>query len=121
MKMELHGCKMPNDHGQRRRWTDAPHRPKREPTQVVRSLYLLVRRFQVRIEDFVEKLQLWHENKVSQLRQITSNKDAVIEIGDLKIEPDSDMAKGFRVGVIVSLELLGKMPFSISQNDEDES
>lgn len=76
------------------------------------------------IEEFVEQVLAWHTNRVAQLRQITENKDAVIQIGDVEIEPDSDAAKGFRAGVAVSLELLGKLPFSVSCNenesDEDE-
>ncbi len=64
------------------------------------------------VEEFVEKLQKWHAHKVAQLKQITEQADAVIHIGDMEIEPLTDMAKGFRVGVLISLELLGKLPFS---------
>ena len=70
------------------------------------------------IEEFVEKLQAWHANKVGQLKQITDQRDAVLQIGDMEIEPGTDLARGFRAGVAVSLELLGKLPFSVSHGDD---
>lgn len=72
------------------------------------------------IEEFVEQILAWHTNRVAQLRQITENEDAVIQIANIEIEPDSDVAKGFRAGVAVSLEFLGKLPFSVSRNEDDE-
>lgn len=71
------------------------------------------------IAEFVEKLQGWHDHKVAQLRQITEQKDAYIVVGKKTIDAGSELAKGIRFGVEISLELLGKLPFSVSHNDDD--
>lgn len=72
------------------------------------------------IETFVEKLQEWHANKVAQLRHITKNKDASLIFGDMEVDPSSDLATGVRVGVSLSLELLGTLPFSVERNDDSD-
>jgi hypothetical protein len=72
------------------------------------------------IEEFVDKLQEWHGDKVAQLRQITENRDATIQLRDITLEPGSDIAAAFRAGVAVSLEILGKLPFSASHDDDIE-
>lgn len=69
--------------------------------------------------EFVESLQQWHERQVHPLKQIVDKKDAVIQIDGIEIEPESDMAKGLRFGVGLSLEFLGKLPFSVSIDDEE--
>ena len=71
------------------------------------------------IEEFIEKLQEWHANKVRMLKKITEHKDAVMQIGDMEIAPGTDMAKGFRAGVHISLALLGKLPISVSRGEGD--
>ena len=70
------------------------------------------------IEEFVEQLDAWHSHKVAQLQQIIDNDDCSIQIGDITIESDTDLAKGFRAGVQVSLEFLGKLPYSVSKSGE---
>ena len=69
--------------------------------------------------EFVNDLKRWHEHQVGQLQIVLENKDAVLKIGDMEIDPDSDLAKGFRAGISVSLELLGELPFTVKEEDDN--
>jgi len=70
--------------------------------------------------EFVNDLQRWHEHQVQQLRLVVDNKDSGLKIGDMEIEVDSDLAKGFRAGVATSLQLLGELPFTVMEEEEDD-
>jgi len=73
--------------------------------------------------EFIEAVQGWHENHVAQLQLIIDNSDAEMDFGGVKIEADSDLAKGIRTGVQVALAQLGKLPFSTEKTapeDEDD-
>jgi hypothetical protein len=71
--------------------------------------------------EFVKTLQEWHERQTAQLNTIMEHKDADIELGDRTIAADSDVAKGIRIGVMLALHLLGKLPFEITcVNDLDD-
>jgi len=61
------------------------------------------------------KLQQWHFNRTNQLKTLLEHKDAPISVADIQIEPNTDLAKGMRIGVMLSLELLGKLPFSLEE------
>ncbi len=67
--------------------------------------------------ELVTLLQQWHENKTGQMRKIIEHKDADIHINDITIAADSEIAKGLRFGIGMSLELIGKLPFSVSLNE----
>lgn len=63
--------------------------------------------------ELLEKLGDWHQHKVKQLQLILDNKDADMLIADIEIKAGSDIAKGLRIGVMLSLQYLGKLPFTI--------
>ena len=66
------------------------------------------------IAEFIQILEKWHEHKIIQLKTIIDNKDTDLDIEGDKIKADSDMAKGIRFGVALSLHLLGDLPFEAS-------
>ncbi len=62
---------------------------------------------------FVQGLEDWHEKQIDNLQLILAHPDADISLGpDLTIEAGSDKAKGIRVGIMLALNYLGKLPFS---------
>ena len=65
--------------------------------------------------EFIRDLQAWHQRQVSQLEEITAHKDAGIKLGDREIPAGSDLAKGVRIGVMIGLQFLGKLPFSAEE------
>ncbi len=67
------------------------------------------------IAEFIQLLQKWHKHRTTQLKTIIDNKDTDLMIEEDKIKADSDMAKGVRFGVALSLHMLGDLPFSVSQ------
>ena len=73
------------------------------------------------IVGFIELLQQWHKNKTAQLRAIIVHDDLDMDIDGRKIAAKSELAKGIRFGVALSLDLLGNLPFLISKNDEPDS
>jgi len=72
------------------------------------------------IVEFVEKLQGWHEHQVSQLKQIVDSKASSFVINDVEVLSDSDLGKGLKAGVKLSLELLGQLPFTLNYEDTEE-
>ena len=64
--------------------------------------------------DFTKQLQDWHANRVKQLQLITENRTADLRLGDREISAGSEIAKGIRLGVLLSLDQLGKLPFSVT-------
>lgn len=74
------------------------------------------------LEDFAQHIQAWHSNRVGQLQQILDHKDAPIRLEGAEgtvVEITGEQAKGFRAGVRLSLELLGTLPFSVTQDEEE--
>ena len=53
--------------------------------------------------DFLAHVCQWHKNGVRQLEMIVdeNNKDASIDLNGEKIDPDSDLAMGVRIGISV--------------------
>lgn len=84
------------------------------------SRFILISRgceMQTADQEFIEviqKLQGWHASQVAQLRLITDNRTAELKLGEQLIAADSDMAKGVRLGVLIALDRLGKLPFSVT-------
>lgn len=68
----------------------------------------------------IKQLQGWHENQVAQLKLITENRTAELRLGDLTVAADSDIAKGIRLGVLIALDRLGKLPFSVTPCEVEE-
>lgn len=66
------------------------------------------------IAEFIQLLEEWHKHKTTQLKTIIANKDTDLDIDGNKIKADSQMAKGIRFGVALSLQMLGDLPFEIS-------
>lgn len=72
--------------------------------------------------DFIKQLQEWHADQVAQLRLITENRTAHLKLGEREIKADTDIAKGVRLGVLIALGKLGKLPLSVTPCgvEEDE-
>lgn len=68
----------------------------------------------------IKQLQSWHESQVAQLKLITENRTAELKLGDLTVAADSDIAKGIRFGVLIALDRLGKLPFSVTPCEIEE-
>lgn len=63
--------------------------------------------------EFVQAISDWHEKQIDNLQSILAHPEADISLGsDLTIEAGSDKAKGVRVGIMLALHYLGKLPFS---------
>lgn len=71
-----------------------------------------------RVYDMFTRLTEWHAHQTDQLKTIVENRDAAIALDDVKVEADSDMAKGIRFGVGLALNMLGKLPVSMSKAEE---
>ena len=72
------------------------------------------------LADFVDNLQKWHKDKVDQLNLIIKDDSFPFDFGGVKLEADSDKAEGVRVGVKIALHLLGKLPFSVNVQSDNE-
>ncbi|OFC62609.1 hypothetical protein [Candidatus Erwinia dacicola] len=70
---------------------------------------------------FVQGLTAWHKQKVASLQLVIDKRDASISLGKgiPDIEAGSEKAKGVRIGIILPLTLLGKLPFSVDEDDDD--
>lgn len=66
------------------------------------------------VAEFIQLLEKWHTHKTTQLKTIINNKDVDLDIEGDKIKANSDMAKGVRFGVALSLHMLGDLPFETS-------
>jgi hypothetical protein len=61
-------------------------------------------------------LNAWHTNATNQLRLITENRDSDMEIDGNLIEAGSEFARGMRFGILLSMQLLGKLPIKLNYN-----
>jgi len=70
---------------------------------------------------FVQSLTAWHKKAVADLQLVIDKRDASICLGNgiPDIEAGSEKAKGVRIGIILALSLLGKLPFSANEDDDD--
>lgn len=71
--------------------------------------------------EFIQDLTSWHEQNVADLQLILDKPDASITLGNglPDIEAGSDKAKGVRIGIILALSMLGTLPFSFDEDDDD--
>ncbi|OFC58158.1 hypothetical protein [Candidatus Erwinia dacicola] len=71
--------------------------------------------------EFIQDLTSWHEQKVADLQLVLAKSDASISLGNglPDIEAGSEKAKGVRIGIILALSVLGELPFSFDEDDDD--
>lgn len=71
--------------------------------------------------EFIQDLTSWHEQNVADLQLILDKPDASITLGNglPDIEAGSDKAKGVRIGIILALSMLGTLPFSFDEDEDD--
>lgn len=77
------------------------------------------------VGEIIESLLAWHKRQADQLQIISDNaKEGVtLQLGiedPVEIALTKDMAKGLRIGLVLALERLGKLPISVSHDDEDD-
>lgn len=78
--------------------------------------------FDPAVIEFTQQLQSWHAGRVANLRLVVDKENTHLVIGSTEIEAGSELAKGIRIGVLIALEQLGKLPFSVTpcSDDDDE-
>ncbi len=78
------------------------------------------------VGEMIESLLAWHKRQAGQLEMISDNaKEGVtLQLGTddpVEIVLTKDMAKGLRIGLVLALERLGKLPISVSHDGDDDS
>lgn len=78
------------------------------------------------VGEMIEALLAWHKRKTDQLQLITDNaKEGVtLQLGTddpVEIMLTKDMAKGLRIGLVLAVERLGKLPISVSHDGDDDT
>ncbi|VVO92509.1 hypothetical protein PS732_02432 [Pseudomonas fluorescens] len=77
------------------------------------------------VGEMIESLLAWHKRQADQL-QIISDKakeGVTLQLGiddPVEIALTKDMAKGLRIGLVLALERLGKLPISVSHSGDDD-
>jgi hypothetical protein len=77
------------------------------------------------VGEMIEALLAWHKRQTDQLQVITDNaKEGVtLQLGTddpVEIMLTKDMAKGLRIGLVLAVERLGKLPISVSHGDDED-
>ena len=77
------------------------------------------------VGEMIESLLTWHKRQADQLELISDNaKEGVtLQLGidnPVEIVLTKDMAKGLRIGLVLALERLGKLPISVSHDGDDD-
>ncbi|MFX2607041.1 hypothetical protein [Enterobacter mori] len=72
--------------------------------------------------ELVQVIEEWHQKQVDGLNLVIEYEGADLDFGDgLVMKAGTDMAKGLRLGVIVALNYLGKLPtFKSGEHDDAE-
>ena len=72
--------------------------------------------------DMIIQIKEWYEKKLSQLEAVSKNTDSKImfqgEDGNQTELPEKHR-KGFKLGILTALEILGKFPVNISNQSEE--
>ncbi len=97
------------------------HAGEEEEPEAEEDPYQTIEELRNTISRFVEMIPKWHQNIMSQLNTAIEHKEAKVELGDIEIEPGSDLHKGFRLGLIVAKDMFDPLPFTVSHAEEDES
>ena len=77
------------------------------------------------VGEMIESLLAWHKRQADQLEMISENaKEGVtLQLGTddpVEIVLTKDIAKGLRIGLVLALERLGKLPISVSHDGDDD-
>ena len=77
------------------------------------------------VGEMIEALLAWHKRQAEQLNLVSENaKEGVtLQLGTddpIEIVLTKDMAKGLRIGLVLALERLGKLPISVSHDGDDD-
>ncbi|PIF47827.1 hypothetical protein CLU80_0047 [Pseudomonas sp. 29] len=77
------------------------------------------------VGEMIESLLAWHKRQAVQLEVISDNarEGVTLQLGiddPVEIALTKDMAKGLRIGLVLALERLGKLPISVSHDGEDD-
>jgi hypothetical protein len=77
------------------------------------------------VGEMIQSLLAWHKRQADQVQMIGDNaKEGVtLQLGiddPVEIVLTKDMAKGLRIGLVLALERLGKLPISVSHDGEDD-
>ncbi|EJM71629.1 hypothetical protein PMI29_01299 [Pseudomonas sp. GM49] len=77
------------------------------------------------VGEMIESLLAWHKRQANQLEMISENalEGVTLQLGvdnPVEIVLTKDLAKGLRIGLVLALERLGKLPISISHDGDDD-
>ena len=77
------------------------------------------------VGEMIQSLLAWHKRQADQVQMISDNaKEGVtLQLGiddPVEIVLTKDMAKGLRIGLVLAIERLGKLPISVSHDGEDD-
>ncbi|MFJ7884562.1 hypothetical protein ACIQYF_13880 [Pseudomonas sp. NPDC096917] len=77
------------------------------------------------VGEMIESLLAWHKRQAEQLEVISDNaKEGVtLQLGTddpVEIVLTKDMAKGLKIGLVLAIERLGKLPISVSHDGDDD-
>ncbi len=77
------------------------------------------------VGEMIQSLLAWHKRQADQLQIISDNaKEGVtLQLGiedPVEIALTKDMANGLRIGLVLALERLGKLPISVSHDGDDD-
>ena len=77
------------------------------------------------VGEMIEALLGWHKRQADQLKMVSENaKEGVtLQLGTddpVEIVLTKDMAKGLRIGLVLALERLGKLPISVCHDGDDD-
>jgi hypothetical protein len=77
------------------------------------------------VGEMIEALLAWHKRQADQLKMVSENaKEGVtLQLGTddpVEIVLTKDIAKGLRIGLVLALERLGKLPISVSHDGDDD-
>lgn len=73
----------------------------------------------------IEALLAWHKRQTDQLQIITDNskEGTTLSLGindPVEIMLTKDMARGLRIGLVLAMDRLGKLPISVSHGDDED-
>ncbi len=77
------------------------------------------------VGEMIEALLEWHKRQTDQLQIITDNskEGTTLSLGiadPVDIVLTKDMAKGLRIGLVLAMDRLGKLPISVSHDGDDD-
>ena len=77
------------------------------------------------VGEMIEALLAWHKRQTDQLQIITDNskEGTTLSLGiddPVEIMLTKDMAKGLRIGLVLAMDRLGKLPISVIHGDDED-